>query len=405
MYASLAGLILIDLDVGLGLAVHEVEVVTNNGLAVLNLFKVYVNSIVNLIGSSKEVAVHSACEVEILAKSVLCKIELVSSILSGSFYVLGNVKVGGNSVNCDGEGLGVGNCSVALADGSGSGKSKGNLLLTELDYELAVLGDGVSSVVNCPCNLNLGGVCGTCKRKSDGGVLGNLVGYGDVTKLKSNLLCGGSLDLGDVGKCVNVNGVEVDLAVVSHNDTGYVCLLAEGARVSCDDSSLVVCIKHGTVGVVNSDVGLDAVKLELVVLRGLNLGLLTGDLNALDGYKSGLEYGKSSVSLGLCSLEDIGDINGSYRGDSGGLDLCGSVLDLVSAGIDILDTGDLNGHTNLNAEIGNGILSHAVSVVAAVCILDVEVVVLAACGLGGSCGNNTDYNYGVACLSSDVIVV
>ena len=103
MYASLAGLILIDLDVGLGLAVHEVEVVTNNGLAVLNLFKVYVNSIVNLIGSSKEVAVHSACEVEILAKSVLCKIELVSSILSGSFYVLGLIICGSKSSKVRGE--------------------------------------------------------------------------------------------------------------------------------------------------------------------------------------------------------------------------------------------------------------------------------------------------------------
>ena len=175
--------------------------------------------------------------------------------------------------------------------------------------------------------------------------------------------------------------------------------------MSSDDSSSVVCVKYRTVGGVDSEVGLNTVELELVVLGGFNLGFLSGDLNALDGYKGRLENGKSFITLSFSVLEDLGDINRSNRSDFGGLDLCGSTLDFVSVRVDSLKTGDFNGHTNLDAKISNGVFFHAVSVVAAVSILNVKVVVLAACSLRGSCSNNTNYNNSVAVLSCDVVCI
>ena len=167
--------------------------------------------------------------------------------------------------------------------------------------------------------------------------------------------------------------------------------------LECIDLSLV----DAVVGGGNSDVGFQIAELKLEVAVS---GVLTGDLNVLDGDEHTLLCNKSCiVELGSSGIH-LGKVNGSNRLDGAVLDLNGCVDQLVRTAIQILHTGHTNGHTNLDAG-SNRIVGQVVDVVAAlsVLVLQIESVCAPAVCLGNDTGDDTLYDQSLLVLSGCVL--
>ena len=291
-------------------------------------------------------------------------------------------------------------CSLGLfATSEGSGKSELNLLVSKSDSELAIFSDGVSLVVDCPSDgyviIEL-----TNKRKLDGGVLGYVLNNGEVVDFSLDLFSSGLFNKLIVGERSYAHRNEVGSAVVKDEDTGNICGVAEVSCMVSVDSTLLISLKSGgEVGNVGSYVTLLLADSEVEVLGGVLYKILSSDGNALDG---NLETNECAE---VCACSELfGDINNGNFLD-GSVKYCNlTALDLLHAGVGLHRTGNLNGHTNLDSEIG-GIVGYAVAVVTTGygSISDEEVVVLVAKCLRVDCNNDTFNGEGVALLSCHVL--
>ena len=183
-----------------------------------------------------------------------------------------------------------------------------------------------------------------------------------------------------VGKGSNGHGNEVRCAVEKHENTGNVSLVAEVSRVISIDGSLVLSLHGGgEVGNIGSYVGGLVAQLEVEVLIGCGLKRLVSKGNALNG------YGQTNVCAKICAGSKLfGNVKGVNFLNGAVNDGSITALDLLHSGVGLNGTGNLNGHTNLNAQFLYGILINAVAVVTAghAGVSKEEVVVLVACILG-----------------------
>ena len=165
-----------------------------------------------------------------------------------------------------------------------------------------------------------------------------------------------------------------------------------------------VCFGNTVVGGGDTNVCFLIAQLKLVVAV---LQRLTGDLNALDGNQHGLLSNQSlGLQVGGVGV-DLGVIHGGYGLDGGIHNLNRGTYYLVQATVGVLQTGNRNGHTNLQTQISLGILGvgKAVNVVSAlvVQILNVHTVAAGAVGLGEDTGNDTLNNHGSVIGGSRVV--
>ena len=387
------------INVLLGLAIHEVKSEADNSLAIKNFFKINVSSSVSLGSGSKEVAAHCACEVKDLALVVLCKIELISSALNGSLYILRNVKICTCSVNIYSECL---SNRIKSINSKCCSKSKSNLLFCKYDSKATICSDGVLLVINCPRNGYVI-VTSTNKRKLDGSICFYLVNNGKTVALDLELLLGSLFYFLNVAEAVNRyrNKIRSSAGIVVYKNTGYISDVTKVIVVECIDGGLVCSTKSGgEVSYICSDVRLLAVKCELKVLMVSIVHSLTADGYTLDGYKTC----NIVVKAGAC-CEFGSDIIGGEALDSSINNLYNTLIEFLHAIAGRNLTANSNGHTNLDAKILNGILFHVVVEVTAyaACINNVNVVSLCACVLRTHSSNDTFNNNYIILLSSHVL--
>ena len=388
---ELAFSIVINGDVLLFFTLEDVELE-----AAFSFLYIYVDRLVSLVGGNKVSAAYFAGEVKGLAKGNLVQEELVSYACLGSFNVGRNIQILGCSINLNGEGCGFGN--FAALDGSGEGEF--NLFLAKSDSELAFF-DSESLGVDRPSDGNVivvGADCG----ESNGCVFADELADGDSILFSSNLLCGSLNDLFEVLEAVNAHRNEVRIAVIENENTGGVCSPTEVLVVSCIDFSLLVGGKGGgEVGDVGTNITGLAVQLEVEVLGGFLVKFLVSDLNALNG------YGETNEILEILAVSKLlGDIDNINSLDGCVNDSCGSFVDFLHTGVGLYRAGDLNGHTDFDAIVSDGILGHAVAVVTALAVKvsEEEVVVLVTLGYGVNSNNDTLNNNIVAFFCCHIVL-
>ena len=394
----LTGSTLVGADIGLGLALEEVESVTKKSSSVLSkyLLEVYVGSLIHLRSGCKVVILicNVACEVESLTEGCLEENKLEGLICLGSYNVR-NEEICGRSKELDLVGLFNVGCTLAA---SLNGDSYGGGLLGKSYGKLAVCYYSVVAV-GAPSEANLG-ICSAGKRKCDLACLLNGLGKLNLGKRDIDLLVGSSLNLLEIleGSCGY--GADVDSVAIYVNNTGDVCKIISLCKMISEYCSLLLSghNANGKVGGVNSEVGLkSALELEVEVLS-LFAKILLADNYALDGYEH-TELISECLSLRIgISLCKLGDIGRSELGDGAIGDGNGSILDLVSLTVNLLDTGNGYLHTNLKTVFLNVVLGGVVYVVTAVAaqILNEELVTGVACALRTSESYDTLDGYGVA---------
>ena len=308
--------------------------------------------------------------------------ELVCDICRGSLHCYGNIQIGGNRVDQQREGLGLG----LLTALSGHGDGNLSILLGEGHGELAAVNHG-ASVIGGPCKGNLG-IGRTGQRDINHGILGNAPGQHDVAQLHIELFGITSLGQLAVGKCLSADGNQVEVAAVELDDTGDIGGVPEIIGMQLLEGLLLI-LGDAVVGGGDTDISFLIGQLELVVAAG---GLLTGDLNTLDGDEHRLSLYQSGIGeclgIGVC----LGVVNGSNLLDRLVDDGDGGIDDLIQAVVGILGTGSLNGHTDLESQIRLGILGidQAVYIVTALVlqVLNVNAVTAGAVGLGEDTDDN-----------------
>ena len=193
-------------------------------------------------------------------------------------------------------------------------------------------------------------------------------------------------NLVEVFEAINAYRNEIRIAVVQNENTGSICSPTEVLKVSCINGCLVILNKGGgEVGNVCTNVSFLVVELELEVIGGAT-ELLTGDLNALNGYE------RTYIVLQAAAVSEcFGDVNDVEFVDGGINDSCNAALDFLHAGVRRYRTGNLNDHTNFDAEVCNRVSIHLVGVVAALAVKvsQEEVVTGVACCLGVDTNNDT----------------
>ena len=399
LYANLACLILINVNVLLGLAVHKVH-----SEAAFNSLKLYVNSLVSLLGGCKVVFVHITGKVEVLAQVCLVKSKLVRGISLCVRNELGQIQVGGSSLNdyLVGHSLGLSATGNGESDGNGSvslGKGYGDLTGSGIHYCAIIIGGPGEGYL---------GISNALYGNGDSHIAGYAIGNLHSTHLGLDLFSIGTSGKEEVVKCLIANRVEVDSAAVKNNDTGYVSIVTQLFGVVLNDCSLhIIGNRCGKVGIIKSDVGLVIAQLELVVLGGLGGEILRGNLSALDGNQhTQLVYQILSLHIS-CVLKGLGNIKRSnflYGRIQNGYSC---VLNLVGAAVNVLGTCNGYGHTCLDSQILCGILIHGINVIATLIlgIHYVELVVLVALFLGVN-GNYDTLNYnGSTCLCCIVVSI
>ena len=294
--------------------------------------------------------------------------------------MLANVNALGECLNLNGEGLRLRGSCITFADGCSCGKRQGNCFFCKLDDKLAILGDGIVAIVNRPSNLNLVVIL-TNESKLQGGVLSDILGYGKLFKLGFNLLGRGLFNQLEVGEGSGGLGNDVETVVETNENARNVCGPAELCCMLGVDLVLVSvvggCVAHVVrkVGNVGTNVALSSVQLEEEVLAVCYVKLLGADGNAVD-------YDSVSDVLAkiLVVLEGVGDVNGSDCLGGGINNLNVTLRKLTHTVVIIGGTGNGNLHTNLKAEILDGILVQVVAVVAAhaVCVNESDTLILVA---------------------------
>ena len=129
---------------------------------------------------------------------------------------------------------------------------------------------------------------------------------------------------------------------------------------------------------------------------------LVAKKNALNG------YGESYVGMKVTACREyVGNVNGRIGGLRLAYNFSGGGGYLVHSIVIVDNTLDSDCHTNLNTKVGNRILCHIVSVVAALaaCVSEEEVVSLTTGGFGVNCNNDTFNCNGIAFLASHILVV
>ena len=116
----------------------------------------------------------------------------------------------------------------------------------------------------------------------------------------------------------------------------------------------------GEVACVCAQVGGDTVEFKVEILSGRRIKILTCDLNAFDGYGQTYIVDKRlTVCKHFCNVKS-GNIMLTVTNN-----LCDAAFDFLHTGVRRYGAGNVNNHTKLNAEIGNGVLSQAVAVITA----------------------------------------
>ena len=315
---------------------------------------------------------------------------------------------GDNLGKLKGECLGIG----CIAKSSGSGKVYRKSFLGNNNAELTINnGESAGGVVGCPSDSNVC-VCSACCGKSDVTLVGAVRGLdADFLESVSNLISGSDNNFLKVLEAVNAQRNEIRIAIVQNQNTGYICSPVAVSCVSFIDESLVgggvnrvlngnAAKGGGEVTYVGTEVSGLVTQLEVQVLVGILLKSLTLDDNAIDGYCH-----TNIVLQGLACCEHGGYVESSNVLLGGVNDSCRTAVGLLHTILGRNGSSNLNGHTNLDAEISNRVLRQVIAVVTAIAVYvsQEEVVVLVVHGLGGHSNNNTLDNYVSAGLCSHVL--
>ena len=292
-----------------------------------------------------------------------------------------------------------------------SGKLENNRIICESNCKVAFFVDGILVVVNGPCYSNLVVVI-TNKRKLESSVLKNVRRNRKLFFLDCNLFSRSLLYKLEVLEAISAHGDEVRIAVIENKNTGCIsgptklsCMSLVYLGLSCARNiALLILYKSegsGEVGNVGSYVRSIVSKSEVKILAGILLKLLSADSNALHSYN------KTNVVLEICTgLNELGDVkNGNFL-NSGINDGSGTALKLLHTRVRLNGRSNRNGHTNLDAEILNGILGKVVYVDTALAlgISKEEVVVLVIERLGSHSNYDTFNGNGSALLCCHVIL-
>ena len=157
---------------------------------------------------------------------------------------------------------------------------------------------------------------------------------------------------------------------------------------------LLLCERAGGGG--DANVGDMLAELELEV-SARNCVVLRLDLNTLECYEERLIVYESTILERFCILEYFGVICGSDGSLVGIKNLYCAVFDFMSAAVNILDTADSDGHTDLKLIVGYRVGRHLVGVVSAVIVLEVDAVVRCALRLCDDACDNTLDGYCFVC--------
>ena len=384
--------VLVDVKVGLGLALLEVE-----ANAAGNLFHVNVNCHSGIFGGAEVVACGLTVEVEVLTKGCVVVCKLVCGILYGSLNRLCNVLIGGLAVNVDRKGLGLGLGSA----GSGQRQGDGGCLVGQGNGQLAglcIVGCAIGCG-ECPGESNVI-VSGANQGQSDLAVLDHLGGNVQIVDLDVNFFGRGLFNLAEILKAVCTDGDEVECAIVNRDQTGYVCGPGEVFCV-CSLHSGDLVGGYAVVGGGEADVGFQTVQLEVVIALAF---IGAGDLNALDGNEHCLLACECGIGQLLGIGVDLGEINGGCGGDVGIQNFNGCFNKLVGSVVEVLLTGGKNGHAFLNACI-NGVSRKTVDVVSAliVDVLQIQAVCAVVELLGKNTGNDTLHHQSCIVFSGCVL--
>ena len=335
------------------------------------------------------------------------EVELVCSLSLGSIYMLTNVNALSDCLNNNSESSGV----RCIATSNCSSKIEYYLLVGKSYCKLTVCVDSELIVVDSPCDGNFIIVL-TNKRKLKDSILENVACNSKVTLLCSDLLFRSLLYELEVLEAIGAHGNEVRIAVIENKNTGCVssptklsCMSLVYLGLSCARNiALLILYKSegsGEVGNVGSYVRSIVSKSEVKILAGILLKLLSADSNALHSYN------KTNVVLEICTgLNELGDVkNGNFL-NSGINDGSGTALKLLHTRVRLNGRSNRNGHTNLDAEILNGILGKVVYVDTALAlgISKEEVVVLVIERLGSHSNYDTFNGNGSALLCCHVIL-
>ena len=224
--AGLAFGVLVDVDVGLGLAVHEVE-----ADAALNLFNGHIHSVQDVVGSCQVVAAHSAGEEQGLAQFGLLQGELVGATNLRSLNKDGAAGLGGSTGNVVIEGHAVG----LIAGGHSCGQLELQI------FFIGVLADGDEN--NIVSGLADGDIfCGSIGGPSHIEALGADSDNGNDLKVTHNLAGLGIVHALDICSCISQcsGGILSGLRGGSCGGSSGRCL----SRLGCGGVRGAAC-KHG----------------------------------------------------------------------------------------------------------------------------------------------------------------
>ena len=369
-----------------GLLIFVCGIVEVDVEAAFAVFNVHINSLGEIVGHITVVLRNSTVEViRKIAETGLIVEELICGSFNKGSYLRGNN--GGLSGNSDLE-----YCLERLAvELKGCGKLYGSCRIGKSYGKLSISYD-CTSIVTLPGDLNVT-IGDTGSGKIDNGVGLDFGRNLEVILFESKLFVVVTLGHLEVRVSVNTYGNEIECVLVNGDDTCCICKRALVCSVRILEGLLIISVDEaGRAG--NSYVGFLACKLEVVVAAGL---LLTGDLNALDGYEHTLLCNECLIGKLLCIGVDLGEVNGSNSLFGSIKNLYNSALDLVSTTVNNLFTGNSYGVTDLDVKVSHRVLAvcdliYVVSALA-LSVLNVNCVDGALLGLGGYTGNETFDNY------------
>ena len=201
------------------------------------------------------------------------------------------------------------------------------------------------------------------------------------------MFCGSFYFCNFLNKCVCRDGSEIEFTVEQHNHTFYVGKFALCCgKVSCK-LGLFFGVEHAFGRRYTEIRGLSACAELVIAVVFVNIA----DSNVLDCDKSMQFCSQFCIFKISCFVEDGRDV---FKHNVFGIidDLCGCVFDFMRTVVNVFDTRDFNNHTKFDAESFR-IFFHGVDVVAAVCVIHIQLVILVACRFradGGNSAANSD---------------
>ena len=329
---------------------------------------------------------------------------MIQSKFEGAFRCFGNcfgqVFLQGNCVNQNGKFFRIRYCRFAFANSQRCNQRDCFGLFLQCDLQF-VTNDGCGSVgcfsLEIPSNSNVG-IRFACRGKSVGCVFRKVCRQREVFFFVSHLFGGSTFGQADVFECVGSYRCEVESAVIHANNARYVCNPTGVFGVACFERCLFF-LGEGANRGGNTNVGFHSVKFETVVAAAC---VLAGNFYAFDGNKLRLRSVKSRIfkvaALFLCRCRFVkrGNVICCGHGAVCCNNFDGSIFYFVRAAVEVFCSSCKNCVANFNAQ-RYGVVGHAVNVVAAVFVVEVQAVGGVTFRFGNNTGNYALHCNGFAC--------